>query len=122
MGRDPEPPTGTPDSWFTRLHHGQVNLQPVVVTAGCEGRIADAAVAVVVSSPGVSMHTPSNSTTEPSGLVASPSRSRVTLELLDAGDIEDLFAGQAEAVCGLASGNCSGRTPMPMRLERWMRS
>ena len=38
------------------------------------------------------------------------------------GDGEGLLAGEAQRVAVCPSGNCSGSTPMPIRLERWMRS
>ena len=40
----------------------------------------------------------------------------------DPDDLEDLLAGQAERRGGVAAGYCSGRTPIPIRLDRWMRS
>ncbi len=48
---------------------------------------------------------------------------RAVVELAQAGDREDLVAGRARALAALSpAGYWSGRTPMPIRLERWMRS
>ena len=42
---------------------------------------------------------------------------------LESDDVERLLAGRARELCAFSpSLNCSGSTPMPMRLERWMRS
>ncbi len=41
----------------------------------------------------------------------------------EARDVEDLFAGQAQGLSRVAwQDYCNGSTPIPIRLERWMRS
>ena len=37
-------------------------------------------------------------------------------------NIEDFLAGQPKRSASSPSMNCSGRTPMPIRFERWIRS
>ncbi len=49
-------------------------------------------------------------------------RGDTAVELLDAVDVVGLGAVETQGLIGLAAGNCNGSTPMPMRLERWMRS
>lgn len=44
------------------------------------------------------------------------------VNLVNTGNLEGFLASQTEEAADWPSGNCSGRTPIPMRLERWMRS